>query len=139
MPLFSKHIQKTLLTSKRQRRGLTLAEMMVVIILIGILATVIYGGFTRFLSTSKADLAKLSMQGISQGINMYKMRKNKYPKKLDDALKYMKDGPIPKDPWGNDFHYTTSSSCGTPFELISYGEDGQKGGGDDVSSCPDAD
>ena len=133
----SANLRKQLLQARRRRRGLTLAEMMVVIILIGVLATVVYGGFTTFLSSSKEDLAKLSMTQMEQALNIYKMKKNKFPKSLQDAEKYMKDGGVPQDPWGNDFQYSTSSSCGTAYEIISYGTDGQKGGGDDVSSCPE--
>ena len=67
-----------------------------------------------------------------------KIKKNKYPKSLSDAAKYMRNQEVPKDAWGNDFEYTSSSSCGKDYEIVSYGRDGKKGGSEndaDISSC----
>jgi general secretion pathway protein G len=40
---------------------------------------------------------------------------------------YLKDPALLKDPWGNDFRYT-SPAQGKPFEIVSLGADGKEGG-----------
>ena len=48
----------------------------------------------------------------------------------------MKNQKLPMDP-GTAVCLSTSSSCGEPYEIISIGADGQRGGDDDISSCDD--
>ena len=84
---------------------------------------------------AKDDTAKVQMQEIVSKLQLYKMKKNKYPASLEKVKRFFPNEKIPKDPWNNDYSYATTSSCGKGFELISYGSDGKKGGGDDISNC----
>ena len=129
------NLQQAVLTTTRSQRGLTLAEIMVVIVILGVLAGIVFGGFFGILGESKGDIAKLQIKEIESKVLMYTQSKNKVPKSLDQAKRYLKDETVPKDPWGNEYIYSTSSSCGKKFELTSMGEDGKKGGGDDISNC----
>jgi general secretion pathway protein G len=120
------------------QRGLTLAEIIVVIALLSVVAAILFGSLSGILNESKADAASLSIKQLEQSLETYKIRPkngNKYPKSLEDASKFMKNQKVPMDPWGQPFVYSTSSSCGKAYELISIGADGQRGGDDDISSC----
>ena len=122
------------------QRGLTLAEIIVVIALLSVVAAILFGSLGGILNESKADAASLSIKQLEQSLETYKIRPkngNKYPKSLEDASKFMKNQKVPMDPWGQPFVYSTSSSCGKPYEIISIGADGQRGGDDDISSCDD--
>ena len=122
------------------QRGLTLAEIIVVITLLSVVAAILFGSLSGILDESKGDAARLSIKQLEQSLETYKIRPkngNKYPKSLEDASKFMKNSKVPMDPWGQPFVYSTSSSCGKPYEIISIGADGQRGGDDDISSCED--
>lgn len=127
-------------TRVASQRGLTLAEIIVVIALLSVVAAILFGSLGGILNESKADAASLSIKQLEQSLETYKIRPkngNKYPKSLEDASKFMKNQKVPMDPWGQPFVYSTSSSCGKPYEVISIGADGQRGGDDDISSCDD--
>jgi general secretion pathway protein G len=127
---------------RRRRQGLTLVEIVVVIALIGILMSVLGGSLLGTFDDSKRDTTRISIGQVEQALEMYKIKKNKYPKSLSDAAKYMRNQEVPKDAWSNDFEYSTSSSCGKPYEITSYARDGKKGGSDndaDISSCDKGD
>jgi general secretion pathway protein G len=121
-----------------QQRGLTLAEIIVVIALLSVVASILFGSLSGILDESKADAARLGIKQLEQSLETYKIRPkngNKYPKSLEDASKFMKNQKVPLDPWSQPFVYSTNSSCGKAYELISIGADGQRGGDDDISSC----
>ena len=127
-------------TRVASQRGLTLAEIIVVIALLSVVAAILFGSLGGILNESKADAASLSIKQLEQSLETYKIRPkngNKYPKSLEDAAKFMKNQKVHMEPCGQPFVYSTSSSCGEPYELISIGADGQRGGDDDISSCDD--
>ena len=135
-------MKNKLLATRRvaSQRGLTLAEIIVVIALLSVVAAILFGSLGGILNESKADAAALSIKQLEQSLETYKIRPkngNKYPKSLEDASKFMKNQKVPMDPWGQPFVYSTSSSCGKQYEIISIGADGQRGGDDDISSCDD--
>jgi len=70
---------------------------------------------------------------ISSYVSMLQLKSNKLPKTLDEVRTLSKKD-IPKDPWGNDYHYAVNPSCKSGFEIISYGPDKKKGN-DDISTC----
>ena len=121
---------------KSNLRGLTLAELMVVIALLGVLATIIFGSLTGVFNEGKKDAAKIQIAKISQAVEMYHSRKSKYPSSLEDAKNLMTDQKVPSDPWGKIYEYSTSSSCNKKFEIRSLGEDGQQSD-DDITNCDD--
>ena len=119
---------------RHRQRGLTLVEIVVVIALLGLLMTIVGGALFNTLAESKGDVTRLKIQEIEREIEIYKVRKNKYP---TDLSKLPKDDGR-KDGWGNEFSYSTSSSCGKDYEVMSLGQDGKKGGSEadaDISSC----
>ena len=129
-------------TSIRGRaRGMTLIEILVVLVLIGIVLGIVGGNFISKGEKAKADAAKIEISQIANTLDLYKLEVGKYPTTQEglQALitapsgvsnwngPYWRKGTIPKDPWGNEYKYT-SPGAKTPYEIISYGADGKEGG-----------
>ena len=136
-------MNKKLLRTYRsnRRRGLTLAEIIVVITLLSVVAAILFGSLGGILDDSKSDAAALSIKQLESSLEVYKLKPkhgNKYPKSLEDASKYMKNSKVPLDPWGQPFEYSNNSNFGKGYEIISIGADGKRGGDDDISSCDGA-
>ena len=115
------------------QRGLTLAEIIVVITLISILAAVLFSSLGGSLSSGKEEITYTDIRNIENKIFIYTNKtktRGKLPNNLSDL-----DGVNDTDPFGNKYIYSTSSSCGKKYEIISMGADGKKGGDDDISNC----
>jgi len=120
----------------RDRRGMTLVEIMVVITIIVSLMAVLAVNVLSRLGDAQRDQTKIQIRQVEQGLQMYAMRhKGKFPSTsegLEAAAKYMpKTGEIPKDAWGNEFQYFAPGTHGeNDYEIISLGRDGKEGGED---------
>ena len=123
------------------RRGFTLIEMMVVIVIIGILATVLITSISGKSDEAKASATKMLVSQVSDGLDMFKLHHNRYPEGLTDLLrmpsyidqgKWPTGGYVKRDPtldaWKKEFVYNVPGSGGQPFDLVSWGADGQQGG-----------
>lgn len=131
--------KSSLLTrSIRDRRGMSLVEIMVVIAIIGILGSVIAVNVFGFLEDANRSAARIQMQNMQKGLIAYAAKhKGKYPSSgegLDAAKKYFENSEVPKDPWDNPYVYISPGTHGDhPYEIMSYGKDGKEGGeGDDA-------
>ena len=129
--------RRSLLRSARQ--GLTLVEIMVVMAILGVLMTVLGGSLRGYLDDANADATKLTIGKIDQALQVYAAKhKGKFPSTsqgLDSAAKYMPDGKVPQDAWGQDFQYfSPGSHSDAAYDILSVGKDGQEGSEDDVKS-----
>lgn len=131
--------RQTASLASRARRGFSLAELMVVIVILGLLATLVVPNVMKQLSTSNFAVAKSDISAICQAITNYAVENSgKYPERLEDLLTpddsghaYFDRSTLPKDPWKNEYVYEPPQG-GQKFRVISYGRDGQPGGeGDD--------
>ncbi len=113
---------------RRSRRGMSLVEVMVVIAIILTLVSILTLGVFSIFSDSKVDTTKLTMSKVSQRIEVYALRKKKPPTTAEGLTAVFGNDKIPQDSWGNDFGYVSPGPNGKPFDLISYGADGQEGG-----------
>ena len=118
---------------RRKNAGFTLIELMVVITIIGLLASVAAVGVMGHLKTAKVETTKTSMRAIQDAVKLYYMRHNKIPQSLNELCgpdgdddRLIESEEPPKDGWGNDFVYTAKDKRN--FDLMSYGADGQEGG-----------
>ena len=130
---------------KRNKRGFTLIELMVVIIILGILAMWVAPKIMSRPGEAKQVKAKLDIQNLETALKLYKLDNGNYPsteqglqalvekpesgiipKKWKDGG-YLEKGKVPNDPWGNDFVYL-SPGLKSDFDIISYGADGVPGG-----------
>lgn len=113
--------------------GFTLIEILLVVVIIGMLATIAAINVPKFLGQGREGKAKADVSSISTAINAYNMVEGKYPSSLSTLTEgndpYMQT--LPKDPWGRDYQYASSSSRrGLKFEVYSLGEDGSPSGDD---------
>jgi len=124
--MFAKHLRKA---GKAAARGMTLIEIMVVLVILGLIAGAI--GFNVFQRLKEAQVrsAQLDLKAISNAVDLYHVETGQWPESIQQlAPKYVKD--LHKDPWGIDYAYVRS---GDGFDVYSYGPDKAQGGGDDIT------
>ncbi|MDR0770323.1 MAG: type II secretion system major pseudopilin GspG [Burkholderiales bacterium] len=130
--------------SLRQLRqsGMTLIEILVVLVLLGIVMAIVAGNFIGQGEKAKADAARIEIQQIAQTLDLFKLEVGRYPTQSEglQALvtapsgltrwngPYWKKREIPKDPWQNEYKYVVPGRSGAPYEVISLGADGREGG-----------
>jgi general secretion pathway protein G len=129
------------LTLGPTERGMTLIEILVVLVLIGIVMGIVGGNFIGRGEEAKRKAAKIEIGQISQTLDLFKLEVGRYPSSQEglQALvaappgvtnwngPYWKQGSVPKDPWGNDYVYTFPGQHGA-YDILSYGADGKEGG-----------
>ena len=120
---------------------MTLIEILVVLVLIGIVLGIVGGNFIGRGEKAKADAAKIEIGQIGQALDLYKLETGRYPSSSDGLQAfvtapggasnwngpYWKKSQIPKDPWGNDYRYTSPGQKGA-YDILSLGADGKEGG-----------
>jgi general secretion pathway protein G len=135
------------LRSNRQRSlatqdGFTLIEIMVVILILGLLATIVVQSLRGATDKAKRVKAQADIAEIKTGLDRYYLDAGSYPTS-DQGLNSLVSAPssggnvppnyesggylqsIPKDPWGNPYYY---QSDGNSYVLKSFGADGVEGG-----------
>ncbi len=119
-------------------RGFTLLELLVVLAILGLIATFAAPQVLKWLSGAKSDSARIQIEAVSSAIDLYRLEVGSYPPDLEalvtkpsDADRwdgpYLKKRTVPKDPWGRDYIYRNPGENG-PYDLYSLGADGQEGG-----------
>jgi general secretion pathway protein G len=121
----------------RQNRqgGFTLIEIMVVVVIIGLLATLILPRVLGRQEEAMVAKAKSDIRALSSAIQLYKLDTFKFPttsEGLDTLVSGGKDGRgyidrLPKDPWGNPYQYLYPGDK-MEFDIWSSGADGRTGG-----------
>ncbi|MEW6072346.1 MAG: type II secretion system major pseudopilin GspG [Planctomycetota bacterium] len=127
------HIQ-THRTSRRT--GFSLAELMVVLVIIGLLATVVVRNVLPNIFIAKGTKARADIVTLSEAVEQWAMlNSGTFPDSLEvlvqpdeDGQKLIKGDRIPKDPWGNEYGYEQPTRGNTEPRVFSYGADGQPGG-----------
>lgn len=124
--------------NSRARRGFTLAEMMVVIVIIGLLATLVVPNVIKRFFQAQSTTARANISTIMQSLSEYAINNSgKYPDSLEPLVTpdqnghcYLDgfNGKIPKDPWKNEFQYDPPQPGHPLPRVYSLGKDGQAGG-----------
>ena len=113
---------------RRAPRGMTLIEIMVVLVILGLIASAVVIAVFPQLQKARVERTNLDIGNIDSGLKLSNARKGKFPDTAT-GLKALVDMEIldkmPKDAWGNDYVYTLES--GRPV-VTSYGADGVPGG-----------
>jgi general secretion pathway protein G len=104
---------------------------MVVIVIIGLLATIVIINVMPAADRAAATKARADIATLEQGVEMYRLDRLSYPSS-DEGLQALVAGRyirrLPNDPWGNPYRYVTPGADGQPFSIRSLGADGREGG-----------
>ena len=128
---------------KKDERGFTLTELMVVIFIIGLLATVVMINVLPSQDRAMVEKAKADISTLDQAMEMFRLDNLTYPAATDglqalvsppptlaQPARYRSGGYIkklPNDPWGRPYQYTVPGRSGA-FDIYSLGADGAPGG-----------
>lgn len=120
-------------------RGMTLIEIMVVVFILGLIATVVAVNVVGVQDSAQIEAARLDMKGFQNALDLYRLKKGRYPNSSEglSALyaENLLKGTMKKDPWGNDYVYLSPGTKNPKgYDLMSYGPDRNSGGGDDIAS-----
>ena len=138
-------MDRTFPKNRRVRGAFTLMELMIVIIILGLLASLVMPNLIGKSEQAKQKLVCVQMKGIKNSLDMFKLDNGMYPDaeeglealvKNPDAEKYpnyasggyFEDGNLPKDPWKNRYIYVPGEDG---INLISLGADRKEGGTDE--------
>ncbi len=130
------------------RAGFSLAELMVVIVIIGMLSALVVPNLMSRFGAAQTKTAQVDINTIKQALDQFAINNGgRYPDSLDvlvtpdeNGYTYLDRRAIPKDPWGNEYMYDPPFSGEPRPRIYSYGKDGAPGGeGDsrDLDSWPD--
>lgn len=129
----------------QNRRGFTLIEIMVVIVILALLAALIGPKIIGRSDDAKLTDAKLQIRNLETALKLYKLDNGVYPSTgqgLQALLTlptsgvipknwrtggYLEGKNLPKDPWGGDYIYLSPGEHGD-YDLCTFGADGAKGG-----------
>jgi general secretion pathway protein G len=121
---------------RRAQRGMTLIEIMVVVIIIGLIGTAVAVNVFGNLAEAKVSTAKSDIAKISDGVDTYKVLRGHFPSTeqglnvliQEKILKANKDGKL-QDPWGKEYIYLCPGQAHPDsYDVKSYGADGAPGG-----------
>lgn len=124
--------------------GFSLVELMVVIFIIGLLATVVLINVLPSQDKAMRVKAQSDISTLGQALEMYRLDNLTYPG-AGDGLAALRSPPanlavpqnyrtggyirdLPADPWGRPYQYVVPGRDGRPFDIFSLGADGQPGG-----------
>jgi general secretion pathway protein G len=125
----------------RNQRGFTLAELMIVVVIIGLLAGLVLPNLFKKLGKGQQASAKAQIELLGQALDQFRLDTGRYPTTQEGLQSLISDpgvenwdGPylkktksLPIDPWRKDYIYQSPGSHGE-YDLLSYGRDGQPGG-----------
>jgi len=131
--------------SSRKRRGFTLVEIMVVVVIIGLLAALVMPRIMGQSDQARRTAASVQIRELEQTLDLYYLDNGFYPT-TEQGLEALIEKPastpeptnyraggylrkMPVDPWGRPYEYRSPGEHGD-FDLFSYGADGREGGED---------
>lgn len=137
-------MQKLTLAAPRDRKevGFSLIELLVVVVIMGILASMAVKQFSGQDDKARQTTAQYSIEVIGTSMDLYRLDVGYYPSS-DEGIEALLEDPgndrwqgpymkkFPMDPWGRAFVYRSpGEESGHEYEILSLGKDGEVGGED---------
>jgi general secretion pathway protein G len=141
------------MTGKERKRrikyGFTMVELMAMLIIIGLLATLVVTKVASKIDQARETTTKANLKALAAAVNQFRMDTTRFPTEDEGLLAlieqpsdvetwepggYLETTEIPKDGWGNDFIYELFPESGKQFAIRSCGPDGEQGTEDDLLS-----
>lgn len=132
---------------RRGQGGFTLVEIMVVVAILGVLASVALPRLTGRTQEARIQAARLEVENLGTALDAYEYDCGRYPT-TSEGLSALQSsdgagpgwkGPylrrrVPLDPWRNPYVYQSPGIDGRDYDLLSWGPDGRAGGDDDIGN-----
>lgn len=132
----------------RTQHGFTLLEIIVVIVIIGLLATFVVQNLAGEVDRARVTKAQADVRALESAINMYKLDNFQFPS-TEQGLRALVERPnaapearnwrnggyvtsLPQDPWGNPYQYLSPGQHAA-IDVFSLGADGKLGGDGDAA------
>ncbi len=126
---------------RRQQRGFTLMELLVVLAILGLLVSLVGPQVLNQLGGAKTKTAKIQIRDLEQALEIYKLDVGRFPSTSEglEALvskpgnatgwngPYLKGGKVPNDPWNREYNYKYPGEK-AEMDIFSYGLNGSPGG-----------
>jgi len=133
----------------KNSRGFTLLEVMVVIVILGILASMVVPNLMGSQERANMQKAVSDINALETSLSMYKMDNYKYPSTeqglealvtqtdIEPMPRRFPEGGyvkrLPNDPWGNEYQLLNPGEHGA-MDVFSMGPDGETGTDDDIGN-----
>jgi general secretion pathway protein G len=133
--------------SESRSLGFTLIEIMAVVLIIGLLSTIVGAAIFRQVDRARVTAARAQLSSLEGVLELYRMDNGKFPTSEQGLVAlveaptsepvprnypaggYLKDGRLPRDPWGEPYHYEIPGASNPhSYDLWSFGADGAPGG-----------
>jgi len=128
------------MNNRRRERGITLIELVVVMTIIALFATLVGGRLFRSVDRARQTQAKSQITELESTLDLFRLDVGRYPT-AEEGLQALRvkppnaeswDGPylkkdVPLDPWNHAYVYRFPGQHGE-YDLLAYGSDGQEGG-----------
>ncbi len=126
---------------RKSEGGFTLVEILVVITIIALIMGLVGPRVLNYLTESKVKAARIQIESLGSALDLFFLDTGRFPTSSEGLAAlvrrpgsfatwngpYLKGGIVPVDPWGNPYVYRSPGQNG-PYDIISYGTDGQEGG-----------
>lgn len=123
---------------RRSNAGFTLIEIMIVVTILGLLATLVVVNAPAMIHRNRVKIAKTNIEMLTSKVDIFYSELGRYPTVLTELVDGKDDDgkpisivkKVPKDPWNHDFVFAVPGQGGEDYSISSLGQDGQVGGED---------
>jgi len=135
--------------TKTTQKGFTILEVMIVIAILGMMASLVVGNLMDNADEAKVQSTAIEIKNLESILDLYKLKAGQYPT-TEQGLEALVSAPeiepiprnypengfldeLPQDKWGNDYQLISPGEMGK-YDLFSIGPDGEAGTEDDIGN-----